>query len=111
MTFSDRRAARLGSAHQVRVFVMRLDLHAIRSFLTADTQWSPRHRGEPLLADVLITVEANPEAAIRDPLQGGSDFTHPGGIAIDRSHGKIPFLSELNSIEFVRRGFDGECFA
>src|ERR1019366_2384250 len=80
------------------ILILRVAGHAIRGFLANDTQNGPRHRGEPLRADVLFTVEANPKAATIDTLQGNSDFAQAYGLAIEHSHRKIAFLCVLNSI-------------
>ena len=62
-------AAVLGRA-QERLLILRVIGDLFRNFLAGDTQGGPRHRDEPLSADFLFTVEANPEAAAIDAPQG-----------------------------------------
>src|SRR5580692_8916927 len=59
--------------------------HAIRGFLANDAESGPRHRSQPLRADVLFAVEANPETARIDTVQRASDFAQAGRLPAERS--------------------------
>ena len=50
---------------------------AIRSLPAAEARCSPRHGSEPLLADLLFAVEADPKRTAMDSTECGSHFVQP----------------------------------
>jgi hypothetical protein len=50
----------------------------IRRLPAEEARGSPRHGGEPLQADLLFAVEADPERSEMDTMECGSHFAEPG---------------------------------
>lgn len=64
--------------------------------LTNDTRSRPRHCREPLHANILFAIEADPERARIHSAERGSHFTQLFGAAIKTANGQIALLGVLN---------------
>jgi len=59
-----------GATEEIGAWRLNLFKIAVYGFLAPYTESSPRHRGKPLLGDVVIALLACPETAFLDPTEG-----------------------------------------